>query len=74
MAKSRPYVDVERAFHSEIEDVALINIRGEDELEKISDACTLARSSLVSNTTFESLIQLVEYLTVFFRVEYHPLA
>ena len=36
LATSRPYVDVERAFHSEIEDVASINLRGDEELEKIS--------------------------------------
>lgn len=74
LVKSRPYVDVERAFHSEIEDVALMDVGGEDESEKISDACTLARSSLVTTTTFESLIQFVEDFTVFFQVEDHPLA
>ena len=37
LATSRPYVDVERAFHSETEDMALINLRGEDESGKISE-------------------------------------
>ena len=36
LVTSRPYVDIERAFHSQIEDIASINLRGEDESEKIS--------------------------------------
>ena len=35
-ATSRPYSDIERAFHRDIEDMTLISLRGEDESEKIS--------------------------------------
>lgn len=36
LATSRPYYDIERAFHREIEDMTLISLRGEDESETIS--------------------------------------
>ena len=36
LVTSRPYSDIERAFHREIEDMTLISLRGEDESETIS--------------------------------------
>ena len=44
LVTSRPYVDIERAFHSTIEDIASINLRGEEESEKISNEIDLVIS------------------------------
>ena len=41
LATSRPYVDIERTFHREIDNIASINLRGEEESEKISEEMDL---------------------------------
>ena len=41
LATSRPYVDIERTFHREIDNIASINLRGEEESEKISEEIDL---------------------------------